>query len=85
MFKIHKISLTLIHLFFTALICNAQYPTVLSQRDQAKIVDELLDDRLRNLLPTLMKREGYDMWIVMSREYNEDPVIETLLPAEFES
>ena len=81
MFKIHKISLTLIHLFFTALICNAQYPTVLSQRDQAKIVDELLDDRLRNLLPTLMKREGYDMWIVMSREYNEDPVIETLLPA----
>jgi Xaa-Pro aminopeptidase len=28
-----------------------------------------------------MRREGIDMWIVVSREYNEDPVIETLLPA----
>jgi hypothetical protein len=27
-----------------------------------------------------MKREGFDMWIVAAREYNEDPVIMTLLP-----
>jgi Xaa-Pro aminopeptidase len=54
---------------------------ILSQRDQARVIDELLDDRLRNLLPQLMRREGIDMWIVISREYNEDPVIETLLPA----
>ncbi len=59
----------------------AQYPTVLTQREQAKVIDELLDDRLQNLLPGLMKREGFDMWIVMSREYNEDPVINTFLPA----
>jgi Xaa-Pro aminopeptidase len=59
----------------------AQYPTVLTQRDQARIIDELLDDRLRTVLPGLMKREGVDMWVVMSREYNEDPVIKTLLPA----
>src|SRR5882757_3201395 len=59
----------------------AQYPTVLTQRDQARVIDELLDDRLRTLLPALMKREGIDMWVVMSREYNEDPVIKTLLPA----
>ena len=62
-------------------IGQAQYATVLSQREQAKVIDELLDDRLRNLLPALMKREGFDMWIVMSREYNEDPVIKTMLPA----
>lgn len=54
---------------------------ILSQRDQARVIDELLDDRLRNLLPQLMRREGIDMWVVISREYNEDPVIETLLPA----
>lgn len=27
-----------------------------------------------------MTREGFDMWIVIAREYNEDPVIMTLLP-----
>jgi Xaa-Pro aminopeptidase len=64
----------------TSLSVHAQYP-ILTQRDQAKVIDELLDDRLYNLLPGLMRREGFDMWVVISREYNEDPVIETLLPA----
>lgn len=56
-------------------------PLILSQQDQARVIDELLDDRLRTLLPKLMRREGIDMWIIISREYNEDPVIETMLPA----
>jgi Xaa-Pro aminopeptidase len=56
---------------------------VLSVRDQAKMVNELLNERLNILLPTLMERSGIDMWIVMSREYNEDPVIKTMLPAEW--
>ena len=59
----------------------AQYPIILTQREQAKVIDELLEERLRTLLPTLMRREGFDMWVVISREYNEDPVIRTLLPA----
>src|SRR5437868_3732374 len=74
--KYHLLLLCLI-----SLTTFAQYPTVLTQRDQARVIDELLDDRLRTVLPALMKREGIDMWIVMSREYNEDPVIKTLLPA----
>jgi hypothetical protein len=72
------------YLFFLLLISTfsqAQYPVILSQREQAQVIDELLEDRLKNLLPTLMRREGIDMWIVMSREYNEDPVIKTMLPA----
>jgi Xaa-Pro aminopeptidase len=56
-------------------------PLVLTQRDQAKVIDEILEDRLRTVLPQLMRKEGIDMWIVVSREYNEDPVIKTLLPA----
>jgi len=33
------------------------------------------------LLPKLMKRTGIDMWILVSREYNEDPVMKTMLPS----
>ena len=54
---------------------------ILPLKDQARVVDELLADRLNNLLPALMKEEGIDMWLVISREYNEDPVIKTMLPA----
>jgi len=59
----------------------AQAPAVLSTRDQAQVVDAWLEDRIQHLLPALMKETGIDCWIVMSREYNEDPVIRTLLPA----
>lgn len=59
----------------------AQNNLILTQREQAKVIDELLDERLKNVLPGIMRREGIDMWVVISREYNEDPVIETLLPA----
>jgi len=58
-----------------------QSPLILTQRDQARVIDELLDDRLRTVLPGLMRREGFDMWVIISREYNEDPVIKTFLPA----
>ncbi|MBS1489981.1 MAG: M24 family metallopeptidase [Bacteroidetes bacterium] len=71
-------------LFFLAinyLNTRAQYPIILSQRDQARVIDELTEDRLTHLLPTLMRREGIDMWIILSREYNEDPIIKTMLPA----
>jgi hypothetical protein len=34
-------------------------------------------------LPELMDREGLDMWVIISREYNEDPVMETMLPSQW--
>ena len=37
-------------------------------------------ERLETVVPMLMKREGFDMWIIAAREYNEDPVIMSLLP-----
>lgn len=61
-------------------LANEQYP-VLPMKDRAEIIDQLLEDKLKNTLPVLMRREGIDMWVVMSREYNEDPIIKTLLPA----
>jgi Xaa-Pro aminopeptidase len=66
---------------FVTFLSWAQKPVILSQEDQAKVMDEILEDRLRHVLPTLMRREGIDMWVIISREYNEDPVIETMLPA----
>ena len=56
-------------------------PQILSVEEQSRIVDEVLEDRLDNLLPELMRREGLDMWILISREYNEDPVMKTILPS----
>ncbi|HMP99919.1 MAG TPA: M24 family metallopeptidase [Cyclobacteriaceae bacterium] len=59
----------------------AQLPVIIPLRDRARVVDDLLEDRMRTILPELMRKEGIDMWVVISREYNEDPVIKTLLPA----
>jgi Xaa-Pro aminopeptidase len=56
---------------------------ILSMRDRAKVINAVLDDRLSHLLPKLMRREGIDMWILISREYNEDPILKTMLPANW--
>ena len=53
---------------------------VLSQRDQAAAINRMLRDRLDNLLPRLMRESGLDMWLVIARESNEDPVYLTLVP-----
>jgi hypothetical protein len=72
-------------LFFTTLcttvFCQNTLPGILPERERAKVVDEILEDRLDNLLPQLMRREGIDMWVLISREYNEDPVMKTILPS----
>jgi Xaa-Pro aminopeptidase len=49
-------------------------------RAQATVRNDWLRQRLDTVLPALMAREGFDMWIIAAREYNEDPVIMTLLP-----
>ncbi len=54
---------------------------VLPERQQAQLIDDLLQQRLNQILPALMQRENIDMWLLISREYNEDPVLKTMLPA----
>ena len=53
---------------------------VLSLKERAVIVDQIQKDRLDNLLPQLMDDNGIDLWVMITREYNEDPVVKTLLP-----
>ncbi len=54
---------------------------ILPERERARLVNEILNDKFENLLPGLMDSAAIDMWIVISREYNEDPVLRTMLPA----
>jgi hypothetical protein len=70
-------------LAFLILMMQGSSQQILSLRDQAKLTDEILTDRFKNLLPVLMEREGIDMWVIISREYNEDPILKTMLPAEW--
>lgn len=43
--------------------------------------DDLLELRLDTIVPALMAQHGFDAWVITSREYNEDPVARTMLPA----
>ena len=52
-------------------------------REQADVRDRWLTQRLLDLMPALMDRAGIDLWVVVGREYNEDPVLPTLLPANW--
>jgi Xaa-Pro aminopeptidase len=57
-------------------------PPVLTQRDRAKVVNAILADRLETVVPKLMREQGVDMWVLVAREYLEDPVVATMLDAE---
>jgi hypothetical protein len=59
----------------------ATMPVILPLREQARVVDAWLEARMASVIPEIMRREGVDVWIIAAREYNEDPVIETMLPA----
>ena len=76
--NMRKLLIVLIASFFSFQLVSAQ---VLSEREESRIIDEVLSERFNVLLPQLMERTGIDMWVVISREYNEDPVLKTMLPA----
>ena len=66
---------------FSSVGAQSEMPVILSMRDRAQTVDRILANRLATVVPMLMDREGIDMWVISAREYNEDPVIRSMLPA----
>ncbi len=54
---------------------------ILPLREQYQLRDKWLKERLDLLLPEVMARAGIDMWVVITDEYNEDPVTKCLLPS----
>ena len=76
--------LVLLSLFFiipNLAVADDLKKKVLTLRDRSEIRNRLLKDRFESVLPDIMERTGIDMWIIVAGEYNEDPVIKTMLPA----
>lgn len=57
-------------------------PTVMPLRDRAALQDRWLKQRLDTVIPAIMRKNGIDMWVLVAREYLEDPVVATMLDAE---
>ncbi len=53
---------------------------VLPPHERVETENRILTERLEHLLPALMSETGLDMWVVINREYAEDPVYFTLVP-----
>lgn len=60
---------------------RAAAPAVMPLREQAELRDRWLAERLDTLAPRLMREAGVDMWVLVAREYLEDPVLATMLDA----
>jgi hypothetical protein len=66
--------------FTLSLTVSAQKPEAMPDlRKQAQVQQDWLQYRLDKYLPQLMRKHGVDMWLVLSREYNEDPVFFSLV------
>jgi Metallopeptidase family M24 len=56
-------------------------PAILPLERRAETEDRWLKLRFEQVLPTLMRRDKVQMWVLVAGEYNEDPVMATMLPA----
>lgn len=57
------------------------FPAILPLRERATLRDAWLAERLETVVPALMREQGIDMWVLIAREYAEDPVVATMLDA----
>ena len=78
-----KIILIINTIFFLSPQVNADdvKSQILTMKERAELKDRFLKDRMKTVLPKIMDRTEIDMWIIIAREYNEDPVLRTMLPA----
>ena len=57
-------------------------PHILSPRERAALENRILAERLDTIIPQIMREEGIDLWLLVAREYFEEPVVATMLDAE---
>ena len=60
---------------------RAEPAPIMPLEERAAAIDDALAQRLDTLIPQLMREEGVAMWVIMAREYFEEPVITTMLDA----
>ena len=76
------ISLTsIVSSFATHSFADTLAEKVLPLRERAEITNSIIKQRLDELVPLVMRQAGVDAWVIIAREYNEDPVLKTMLPA----
>lgn len=56
-------------------------PPILPIRDRARFENAVLADRLDTVVPALMRQHKIDLWLLVAREYFEEPVVATMLDA----
>ena len=61
-------------------VSNFYAQDILPLKERANFINKLQKERFNNLLPDLMDKTDIDMWVLIAREYNEDPIIKTMLP-----
>ena len=59
-------------------LANSLPPKLPTMREQAEIQQQWLKLRLERVLPELMRKHNVSMWLVICREYNEDPAYRSL-------
>ncbi len=53
---------------------------IMPLKEQQIHIDRWKEERLNSLLPKLMEEHDFDMWIIVCREDQQDPVLSGLLP-----
>src|SRR5262245_51654511 len=83
--RLHPVQVSLLFSFFLAASATSYGQTAKAppanlpaMREQAEIQQKWLKLRLERVLPELMRKHGVSMWLVICREYNEDPVYRSL-------
>lgn len=57
-------------------------PPILSAQDRAQVENRVLAARLDAVIPAIMRKEGIDLWLLVAREYFEEPVVASMLDAK---
>lgn len=56
-------------------------PPILSARERAETETRILAERLDTVVPAIMREQGIDLWLLVAREYFEEPVVASMLDA----
>jgi Xaa-Pro aminopeptidase len=57
-------------------------PPILNARERAATENRILAARLDTIIPAIMREQGVDVWLLVAREYFEEPVVASMLDAE---
>ncbi len=57
-------------------------PPIFKPRERAMTENRILAERLDAIIPAIMREQGIDLWLLVAREYFEEPVVASMLDAE---